>query len=290
MISPNKNKYPSGLCFVLILLTTFSITTCSTHTSSPKSDGEYSFVVYGDLRQGFGVYEKLARNMGNIKPVPLMAVCTGDLLFKAGKEAEWINFWKFSKPITEVMPLLIARGNHEGNDLPSEWLLRKQTNIAEGDPFYFSRQLEKQKLIILDTEIRGEENAIINDQLHWLKEELNLSTSNAEIDGIFIFMHRPLYRQGRNKGQKLKNAEELHQLFVEHKKIKAVVAGHDHMYHFQNKDGINYVISGGAGAQLRHGYGGDFYHYIKFSFSDTDKSVNMKTIGLFNEIMEEKNL
>ncbi|MBU1874466.1 metallophosphoesterase [bacterium] len=260
---------------------------CQNSSAPYYNDGDWSFVAFGDLRQGFGIYKKLAISMGSEKPAPLLAVCLGDIMLEPGNEAEWLKFWKYSDPITEKMPLLIVRGNHEGNDAASEWLYRVQTGIPEGQPFYFSKQVKDQLMIILDTEIPGEENSISNMQLDWLKAQLDSASISDDISGIFIFMHRPLYRQGIHKGETLDNAREMHELFKQNKKIRAVVAGHDHMYHYMKKDGINYIISGGAGAPLIHGYGGDYYHYLLFTFND---KINMKAIGVFNEINENRNL
>lgn len=287
-----KLLHKSHLLIMPILISgfLFYMTSCTNVPQSIQGDNDWSFIVYGDLRQGFGVYERLATSMAEIKPTPLLALCTGDVLLEAGKEAEWINFWKYSKPITDAMPVLIVRGNHEGNDESAEWLLHKETSIPDNQSFYYTIVLNNQKMIMLDTEIRGQEDSISNEQLQWLKNELNSASDLNEIENIFIFMHRPLYRQGVHLGEKLQNADELHQLFLQHKKIKAVIAGHDHLFHFQNKDGINYIISGGAGAELRHGYGGDYYHYLLFSLSEKNSTVNMKTLGMFNEVIEDRDL
>lgn len=69
-----------------------------------------------------------------------------------------------------------------------------------------------------------------------------------------------------------------------------MIAGHDHLYHFMQKDGITYIISGGAGAELKHGYGGDFFHFINLTFSGSDDSIHMQTIGLFNEVIEDRTI
>lgn len=109
----NKKGYLSLLSIALLL-------GCSNVTAPKNDESVWSFVVYGDLRQGFGVYQKLALEMGSIKPSPLLAVCLGDVLLRPGVEAEWENFWKYSKPITDRMPLIMVRGNHEGNSPAAE--------------------------------------------------------------------------------------------------------------------------------------------------------------------------
>lgn len=279
----NKKGYLSLLSIALLL-------GCSNVTAPKYDESVWSFVVYGDLRQGFGVYQKLALEMGSIKPSPLLAVCLGDVLLRPGVEAEWENFWKYSKPITDRMPLIMVRGNHEGNSPAAEWLLHKETRIPEEKPFYYTRQLKNQKIIVLDTEIVNEENTISNIQLNWLKDELLSAANSNKIDGIFIFMHRPLYRQGIHQDETLTNAAEMHKLFCQNKKIKAVIAGHEHLFNFQNRDDINYIISGGGGAPLRPEYKGAYYHFLKISFSEQTGNINLKAIGFFNEVIENRDL
>jgi predicted phosphodiesterase len=60
----------------------------------------------------------------------------------------------------------------------------------------------------------------------------------------------------------VKNAEELHQLFVQ-SNVDVVFTGHEHQFLFHQRDGIAYVISGGGGAPLYHEGGGDFYHFVR---------------------------
>jgi hypothetical protein len=103
-------------------------------------------------------------------------------------------------------------------------------------------------------------------------------------------MHHPLYPQGKYKGINLVNAEEMHELFKEYYKIRAVFASHEHSYSYYKREGVDYFITGGAGAQLYSGYGGDVYHYLKISFYEDKKRVNIKAIGIFNEIVEDFDL
>jgi 3',5'-cyclic AMP phosphodiesterase CpdA len=283
-----KRQYLLGLR--LIISINCLLITCSKSPTNIPGDEDWSFIVFGDSRQGYGIYEKLAIHMGKVSPIPRMAFCVGDVMKKSGNEAEWIKFYNYSMPFTKKMPLYIARGNHEGNDSASESLLRKQIDISENKPFYYSIETYGKCFNILDTEILGEENSITNRQLAWLKTKLDSVSKEISISGIFIFMHRPLFRQSRAKGKKLKNADDLHALFQNYKKIEAVIAGHDHIFHYQKKDGINYIITGGAGAPLGKEGTGNYYHFLKLSFYKDTNSYNLKTIGVFNETIENRDL
>jgi len=271
-----------------MLIITVMAYSCS-NTFSTQNEEDWSFVTFGDLRQGYGVYEKLAVNMGSIRPSPEIAVCLGDIIVDPANEAEWSMFRRLSKPITDKMPMLIVRGNHEENYKAAELSFRKAAGISEPKPLYFSRLVKNKQFIVLDTDVPGEENSIVNEQLRWLKSELDSASNALDISGIFLFMHRPLFRQGRNLGHNQKNAEQLHAIFQNYKKIQAVFAGHDHIFHHHIKDGVRYITSGGAGSPLRHGWGGDYHHFVKISFFEETNTINLKTIGVFNEIIEDWN-
>ncbi len=264
------------------------IPSCSVVQIEP-SDEDWSFVVFGDLRQGFGVYGKLVEYMRTIEPTPKFAICNGDIMKKSGNEVEWADFWHYSKPLTDKMPLYIARGNHEGNDKKSEEIFKEQTGISR-DTFYFSFGYSHSYFIILDSYIRNEENSIGLKQFNWLKNQLDSAASKPDIKNVFIFIHHPLYPQGVYKGTNMKNADEVHHLFTLYDKIKAVIVSHEHSYNKFVKDNVTYITTGGAGAPLDYGYGEDFYHFLKVSIYEKTNRINIKTIGIFNEVIEDFDL
>ncbi|MBC8488639.1 MAG: metallophosphoesterase [Bacteroidetes bacterium] len=251
-----------------------------------QSDEDWSFVVFGDTQQGYGVYSKLVTHMISFEPCPQLAVCCGDIMLRAGNEVEWLNFWRYSKPLTDKMPVFLVRGNHEGNDPASEEVLREQMNIA-GNNFYYSYSVNDCYFIFLDSEIKGEEGSIVNDQLRWLNNQLDSVSLETIVNHIFIFLHRPIFPQGFHQNSHPNNNDELHEIFLEHPKIKIVFAGHEHMFNRLAKDGLTYIISGGAGGILNRGYGGDYHHFVKVSFYLKKNRINIKTIGIFNEIIED---
>jgi hypothetical protein len=249
----------------------------------------WSFVVFSDIQQGYGVYRQLAKNIGDLSPLPVLAVCCGDLMLRPNNEAEWVTFKNYSEPITSRMPLMIIRGNHEGNDPVSEQFLREMWDFPP-DCFYYSVRKEDALFIILDTQISGEERGILNQQLAWLEDRLDSASSDPGIQAIFIFTHQPLYPQGLHKGNDLVNADELHLLFLAHPRIRAVFSGHDHFFNCFQKDGIPYITTGGGGGDLFHGAGGDYFHFVKVSYNMDRLKFTLKTVDLFNEIIDSFDL
>lgn len=280
---PYKNILFISICLFFALLQ-------SCKKKAVKSDGEdWSFVVCSDPQMGLGVYRVLIKEMSEIVPTPKAAFYCGDIMLRAGNEGEWINFRKYSEPVTKLMPLYIARGNHEGFGPAAEAMLHSWGQIP-GDHLYYSTQVGSASCIVLDGDVTGEEMSIAGEQLLWLHQQLDSAMNNANIPAVFIFIHRPLYPQGVQASGPLCNNDELHQLFIEHPKIKAVFFGHDHIYNRYIKDGLTYITTGGAGGPLDRGYGGDYHHFVKVSFYSNPTRINIKTIGLFNEVIEDYNL
>ena len=280
-------SYHIKLMFFLIIFVVIIIPGCNTlDTDLPRGDEDLSFVVFSDTQQGFGIYSMLASNIGKIEPAPIAAFCLGDIMLRPGNELEWLNFWYYSNPITEKMPIYIARGNHEGNEASDEYALRHYGRLS-GDNFYYFVQHEDLLFLILDTEIKGEEEGILGEQLAWMKKQLDSAAAAPGIENIFIFLHRPLYPQGFHQGSNLLNADTLHQIFLLNKKIRVVFSGHDHFFNCYLKDGMHYITTGGAGGPLYHGNGGDYHHFIKVSIFRETKRINLKSIGIFNEVVED---
>jgi len=281
------NRIVTFYSFFIILIALIA-NACSKIAEEP-SCYDWSFVVIGDVRQGYGVYSLHVKHIIQQDPIPEAAFCMGDIMLRPGNEVEWESFWHTGKRLTERMPLHIVRGNHEGNDPMFEEIFSEQTGIHNGQ-FYYTVQLRNTACIILDTEIKGEERSIGSQQFSWLTKELDSILKDAMIDHIFIFLHRPVYSYGNYLGSQLENADELHDLFLSNFKVKAIFAGHDHVYNRNIRDGLYYITTCGGGEPLYHGAGGDYYHFLLTSFYQNGKKINIKTIDMFNEVIEDYNL
>jgi hypothetical protein len=274
--------------FNIILL--IIVTGCSNHEEIQVEKTEkWSFVVFSDLQTGYGIYAQLTENISKISPVPNAAFCCGDLMLRGANEAEWVAFKNCTEPITDTMPLYVARGNHEGNNELSDEILKKHLYFPM-ERFYYSLRKNHCFFIILDTQEKDEDRAILGKQRNWLFSQLDSADADTSVLHIFLFMHQPLYPQGNHKGNNLYNAEELHSCLLNHDKIRAVFSGHDHLFNKFVKDQMVYITTGGGGGDLNHGYGGDYHHFTKVSFYSDHFRINIKTIGIFNEVIEDFDL
>ncbi len=106
------------------------------------------------------------------------------------------------------------------------------------------------RFIGLNTEMAGRRGAVTGEQLRWLREQLSDRKENRR---TVLFMHRPVWPTltGEYAYHSLPRPE-LHRLFAE-AGVAAVFSGHEHHFHREVRDGVLYVVTGGAGAPLLKG-------------------------------------
>tara|TARA_R110002167_G_scaffold49412_33_gene144792 strand:- start:577 stop:1653 length:1077 start_codon:yes stop_codon:yes gene_type:complete len=98
------------------------------------------------------------------------------------------------------------------------------------------------KFIALDW-IKASESA---ERLSWLENELK----EGEGKLIFVFKHRPYYTVGSKSYQDVEGKSTVVTKLFEKYKVTAVFSGHDHLYYRTIRDGVNYIVSAGAGANI----------------------------------------
>ena len=210
-------------------------------TVSPPADpNHFTFVVAGDNRAaGRNVpqpptLDRIFTEMRLLQP-PL-ALWTGDCIYGSEEtvgeaEAEYNIFLNLAAQ--SLTPIYNAPGNHEIFDRPEmAALYRKKMGKLYGSFDYGASHF-----IALD----------------------------------FVFMHHPLFPKEAKEGwADAANRIDVHNLFVKYG-VKHVFSGHEHLYYKSVHDGINYYVTGGAGAPTDASpEDGGFQHFILFEV-DGDK-------------------
>ncbi len=217
------------------------------------------FAIISDTHVGHknSVYPALMRILDshNIRVI----IHAGDAIHDRGDHDQWSKFIDMTG--TEKI-LHLAAGNHDvrGKDSFETYRRYFPSNYhswTEGDTLF----------VLLNTEMPGEEFRVAGEQLEWLEDELKKPFRYK-----FVFLHKPLFpflfRQGLDRHRASRNA--LHKLFVR-RGVSLVVAGHDHVYRRMTKDGITYVVNGGAGGRIPPFYSKDG---SSFSYIVTSKTFD----------------
>lgn len=228
--------------FFFIILTLISLNSFAQQQSSSP----YTFADIGDNRAGDRIYQKILNMV--IRHNPEFIINNGDYLIHPGELRSWERFREISKLIT--VPYYLVAGNHDIDDERSQKVWREESHMP-GAKTYYSFTRGPDLFVILNSNDPAYYQRIAGEQLEWLKLTLNSQKYRHQ----FVFLHHPFYMW---KGAKhYKDAmdryplerDDLHNLFVE-RKVDIVFSGHEHLYRRITKDGIDYIISGGAGQPL----------------------------------------
>ena len=236
-------------------------------SSVPGEAAGASFAVFGDNRGGKdgsqpAVFPRVVAAMAARNPEFVLA--TGDYIYGASSERglrdQWNRFFAAMAPLQKQRRVYFvpAPGNH---DVPGT--LGRRLFMEYFRRTYFSFDWGGSHFIVLDTEMPGQESRIAGDQRIWLKRDL---AAAGEAWHIFVALHRPFYPVASHRGDSLDlyptERDGLHQLFARHR-VTAVFAGHEHLYNRQQRDGVEYIITGGGGAPLyaKPDQGG-FHHFL----------------------------
>jgi serine/threonine-protein phosphatase CPPED1 len=129
------------------------------------------------------------------------------------------------------------------------------------------RYEEKPKLhyISLNSFLPDQENRLDDTQMAWLSDTLESIPDDGK--PIFVFLHHPPYPAGAHPP--LFNRDALHNVLKDYP-VKAVFAGHEHLYYKEVVDGIPYYVTGGAGSELHEApKGNPIHHFLAVSLVPT---------------------
>jgi len=244
----------------------------------------FSFAVFGDSRPGDRPYspvlQAIATEVGSLR-VPFV-IGTGDYIEGSSNQStvrrQWEGFFTGLAPLQAgtTIPVALAPGNHDivGVRRNAEIFLEYFRYL------YFSFDHEGCHFIILDSESLGSEGRIAGNQLQWLKQDL---AAHQDAKFTFVALHRPLYPVDGHVGSSLdeyaSDRDALHALFVQ-QGVDCVFAGHEHLYNYQERDGVYYFITGGAGAPLYAApERGGFHHYLLVSVGEDRYTVEARRIS-----------
>jgi len=226
----------------------------------PKGTENFRFVVMGDNRPHGGAKDIVTQNgyfLGNIGRANAadadFVVLAGDLILgRAGKanliSQKWDAYDKACKLFD--MPYVSVAGNHDIWDKRSQRIWQERYG-----PLWFSWDHKGCHFIALNSEVVGQTNKITGLQLKWLKDDLENAASARR---IFVFLHKPLWAGKQNQWNTV-----VHPLLAKYG-VDTVFGAHCHQYTLcPTKDGVRYVITGGAGAELSgQELAGGFYHFL----------------------------
>ncbi len=257
--------------------------------AAPSAFGaRFSFVVMADSRgETNGVNDDVLSRIADLVVTENAAfvLFPGDLVDGSPADphlALQLNHWR------DVMSPIYASdmhgakvyagvGNHEVRSTRSEAVWQSIFNdLPDNGPpgetyMTYSFDYMDSHFVMLSTNRAGNPHTV---NLAWLANDL-ASTSAKR---IFVFGHEPAYPVGPHIGSSLDvypaQRDAFWKLLAAHK-VNAYFAGHEHLYNRNIHNGVHHIITGGSGAPIHPGYGGEFHHYALVTVNEDDVFVEI---------------
>jgi 3',5'-cyclic AMP phosphodiesterase CpdA len=212
----------------------------------PEPGRPLRFAVYGDVRSGHDVHALL--NQSLIADDPDLAILTGDLVDRGSDEGDWEKFFDVAGQLLRGLAIFPSAGNHEYARLGHGatnflQLFRWPLRAGDEDAGYYSFDAAGAHFVALDSNQYRSPR-----QLAWLDHDL----ARAEQKGaraLFVYAHEPPYSTGLHGD----NPVAIHDYVpvMERHHVTMFFGGHDHHYERGRVGTLDYVITGGGGAELR---------------------------------------
>lgn len=187
--------------------------------------------------RGFRPYDNLETVVARLRNIqPKGVIIAGDIARLEGKPGDYANVRKLIEPLRPATPVYMCLGNHDDrgnflaalNDLPGERqsVEDKYVNVVHTNGVRF---------ILLDSLLYANKVAGLlgKNQRIWLAQYLQETDERPTL----LFLHHTL---GDEDGDLL-DVERMFAIVRPHKKVKAVVFGHSHVYQYGTDDAIHLI-------------------------------------------------
>lgn len=229
----------------------------------PLSD-RFTFCAVADTQTSKPAVPKevTRREIGEMELLdPNFVIASGDMIRGyTGDEALVHKEWDAHLELTNAlpMPFVPVAGNHDIWGWDSRQIYRDRIG-----PTAFSFDYGNAHFIALDTEEPLHMATLSPAQISWLEEDLQSLQAHGGATHIFMFMHKPIWvpRYQSNFMEKILP-------LVKKYPVRAIFAGHEHLYRVDSIEGVEckFFVIGGGGGNLLVGPGlGGFHHFVHVS-------------------------
>lgn len=247
------------------------------------SDASVAITIYGygDSRQQSTIHDSVVQQLlADVATDPVnkqtIVLHTGDLVDNGNLEAHWDAHY-FNRSNLNVlefmsrMALVPCWGNHEGTgELLEKYFPYSNENE---DGYYYSFDYGPVHVTVVDQHTNFLSGST---QYNWLEDDL----ASTEKLWKFVVFHIPPYSSGGRHANDADTQAYLSPLF-ERYAVAIVMSGHNHYYARCDVNGVQYITSGGGGAELDDpGSGYPFvviaektYHFIRYEIFNNQMIV-----------------
>ncbi|MGI0051782.1 MAG: metallophosphoesterase [Nitrososphaeraceae archaeon] len=227
MIGKNNNQ--SFITIAFIMLTTVLFTTFLVNNTPAFGENgnnrmlqdaklaltDYNFIATGD----WYCNDETKKTIKNILAVhPELIITTGDQVKESPSAQCWMDM---SKPIHDK--LKIAIGNH---DAEFANIYKQIVDYHQLKSPYYSHDLKNVHFISMSTEHPYEKGS---KQYEFIKNDLEKTSNNPEIDWIVVHQHKPLYSTKQDK-QEAEQLRDIYEQLFQKSDVDLVISSHNQYY------------------------------------------------------------
>lgn len=247
----------------------------------PKSaNGSFRYVVIGDNRSQWDLWSNIVKHIDKLVPKPDFVINSGDVV-PMGYAREYHDY--YIPPLLQTdIPFFIAIGNHDDglDSMAREFRYLFGQNALN---YYFD--YGKARYVFFDnvTAVNPYDKT-----LEWVDRVLSETPAGYR---KYVACHRPprniekwAYHSWSEEESKVFTA-----LMTKHS-VDEVYHGHIHAYSTTTFGGVNYTLSGGAGAGLHDRFGpmGNVHHYLICDVMP-DGTVKQQVVRFYDTEKEKSN-
>jgi hypothetical protein len=227
MIRTNNNQYFITISFIMltsVFFTNFLVNNTPAFgengNNSMLQDAklaltDYNFIATGD----WYCNEETKKTIKNILAVhPELIITTGDQVKESPSAQCWMDM---SKPIHDK--LKIAIGNH---DAEFANIYKQIVDYHQLKSPYYSHDLKNVHFISMSTEHPYEKGS---RQYEFIKNDLEKTSNNPEIDWIVVHQHKPLYSTKQDK-QEAEQLRDIYEQLFQKSDVDLVISSHNQYY------------------------------------------------------------
>jgi len=221
----------------------------------------FTFAVCGDNRGGDEIYSKILRFV-QYDDVAFL-VNTGDLV-NYGDADQFQHFAELMDDFS--LPFFPVAGNHDA----AGGLLDEYLRYSGAPDVHYSFDYGLGHFVIIDSH----HGVLQNRELEWLEADLAATSQPLK----FVFLHHPPYDPD-GTDHIMEGGNQQFMTMMEKFDVSHVFAGHIHAFVEGERNGVQYIITGGCGAVLYTvGHPLAFYHYIRVYIDGSEVSTEIVKI------------
>jgi len=233
-----------------------------------RVSGDLHFAVVGNINNSVGLFER--------KMIPMLNRADLDFVVSAGNAVSGGGEDKYRalyRTLSHLdVPYLLTVGEKESGAFGSFHF------YEHFGPYFFGFRAGGSQFLFLDST----DPDTYPFQIHWLKEQLRDPSPTHR----FVFIGHPMFHTAQQSpldfdDQYLADTgfrDRLHALFRDHG-VDAVFSSNLHLFDRQVRDGVTYVVTGGAGGLVLNDET-SYYHYVDVRTDGDQVHINVKRLDI----------